>query len=126
MLRALALHFGSFALAACATVGGATQSRSASDGEDGFPEEPVFHMADIVGKEAAGLDALLGAPDLTRSEGAGEFRRYRLADCALLIILYPDEEGEKRAASVDAGALKSGEAKPDVNLCLARGKLKES
>lgn len=126
MLRAPAFLSGSLALAACAAASGATQGLPAPGGENAFPEKPVFREADIAGKEAADLDALLGAPDLTRSEGAGEFRRYRLADCALLVILYPDEKGVKRAASVDAGALRAGEGKPDVDLCLARGKPKES
>lgn len=126
MLRALACLSAPLALAACATAGGAVQGRPALGGEGDFPEKPVFLMADIAGKEAADLDALLGAPDLARSEGAGEFRRYRLAECALLVILYPDEEGVKRAASVDTGALKSGEEKPDVDRCLAHGKAKPS
>lgn len=126
MLRALACLSGSLALAACATAGGAGEGRPAPGGEGDFPETPAFLIADIAGKEAADLDALLGAPDLARSEGAGEFRRYRLAECALLVILYPDEKGVKRAANIDAGALKSGEAKPDIDRCLARGKAKES
>lgn len=126
MTRALAFLSGSLALAACAAAGGATQSLPAPGGENAFPEKPIFRMADVAGKEGADLDALLGVPDLTRNEGAGEFRRYRLAECALLVVLYPDEKGVKRAASVDAGALIAGEEKPDVDLCLARGKPKES
>ena len=118
MLRALALASGTMALAACATDGGAPRAGAAS----GAPSQPAYLLADIAGKEAADLDALLGAPDLTRREGDGEFRRYGLAGCALLIVLYPDENGQKRAASVDAGALKSGDEKPDLDLCLARGK----
>jgi hypothetical protein len=122
MTRTLAWLSGCFALAACATVGGENQGSASGGGGVSYPEKPVFRMADIAGKEAAEIDALLGAPDLTRSEGEGEFRRYALAECALLIVLYPDERGVKRAATLDAGALKSGENKPDLDLCLARGK----
>ena len=124
MLRAFALLGGMIALAACATGGGGS-ARVGTDGGAGAPQEPVYLLTDIAGKEAADLDALLGAPDLTRSEGEGEFRRYSLASCALLVILYPDEKGVKRAANVAAGALNSGEGKPDLDLCLAGGRIKQ-
>ncbi|MEQ1932173.1 MAG: hypothetical protein ABL957_16795 [Parvularculaceae bacterium] len=123
MLRALALLGGIIALTACAT--GTGVSRPGVGTETDFSQEPIFLLTDIAGKEAADLDALLGEPEMTRSEGRGEFRRYGLASCALFVILYPDENGVKRAASVNAGALKSGEEKPDLDLCLAHGRLKE-
>lgn len=122
MLRALAIVTGMAAAAACATGGGAVGPRAETGATGAKPGKPAFRLTDISGREAADLDALLGAPDLARREGEGEFRRYSLADCALLIVLYPDEKGLKRAVSVDAGALKSGDAKPDLDLCLARGK----
>lgn len=124
MLRTFAIFAGSFALAACTATGGG--GAPSLGGADAFPAKPAIRLSDIAGKEAAELDKLLGSPDLTRSEGKGEFRRYTLSTCALLVILYPDEQGASRAASVDAGALKSGEEKPDLDLCLARGKAKES
>lgn len=126
MMRTLAWLSGCFALTACATVDGDDQGSASGGSGVSYPEKPVFRMADIAGKEAAEIDALLGAPDLTRSEGEGEFRRYALAECALLIVLYPDESGVKRAATLNAGALKSGAEKPDIDRCLARGKLKAS
>lgn len=126
MMRTLAWLSGSFVLAACATVGGEDPSPVSDGSSVSYPEKPAFRMMDIAGKEAADIDALLGAPDLTRSEGEGEFRRYTLAECALLIVLYPDEKGVKRAATLDVGALKSGEEKPDIDRCLARGKPKAS
>jgi hypothetical protein len=108
------------AVSACATTGEGV--RSASDGRAAFPSKPMFRLADISGKEAADIDGLLGAPELTRSEGKGEFRRYRLDGCSLLVILYPDDKGDSRATKIDAAALKSGEEKPDLDLCLARGR----
>ena len=124
MLRTLASLGGMIALAACATDGGGVSARLEPGAGSALTGDPIFRLSDIAGKEVADLDALLGAPDLTRSEGEGEFRRYSLAGCALLVILYPDEKGSRRAASVTAGALNSGEGKPDLDLCLARGKAK--
>ncbi len=106
--------------AACATNGTSAGVGKVSQG--GVRTDPAFLIADIKNKDAAALDALLGAPDLARVEGEGEFRRYMLSDCALIVILFPDNEGTKRAAQIDAGALVSGAEKPDVDACLARGK----
>lgn len=116
--------------AGCATIdagGGTTAPENVSKTErPEAPSTPVFETADLEGKSVADIDSLLGAPDLTRVEGAGEFRRYTLAECALLIILYPDPSGVKRAAEIEASALKSGEPKPDLDRCLAVGKPKIS
>lgn len=86
------------------------------------PAGPRFLAADLKKMSAADLDRALGAPALTRVEGTGEFRRYMLAECALMVILYPDEKGERRVARLDAGALVSGAAAPDLDACLAAGK----
>jgi hypothetical protein len=108
------------ALTGCASVSpGAT---GGAQGAARAASTPVFVASDIAGKAGADIDALLGAPDLMRIEGAGEFRRYSLADCALIIILYPDDNGTKRATQIAASALKAGEPKPDLDQCLARGK----
>ena len=85
------------------------------------PSAPRFLAADLKRMSAAELDETLGAPALTRVEGAGEFRRYMLDECALLVILYPDEKGERRVARLDAGALVSGAGTPDLDACLAAG-----
>ncbi|MEZ5892766.1 MAG: hypothetical protein R3C58_06435 [Parvularculaceae bacterium] len=118
MRHATKMIFASIALSACAT----TQGHAPSSVEAGAPAKPVFALSQISGKDGKVLDALLGAPDLARKEGEGEFRRYALARCSLMIVLYPDESGVKRAASIDAGALKSGDEKPDLDACLAGGK----
>ncbi len=113
-----------FLVAGCATAGGPPGSSTTGGASDAPPRDPVFLAAEIEGKAGDELDALLGAPDLVRLEGAGEFRRYMLADCALMIILYPDDKGTKRTAKIDAGALSVGDDKPDLDRCLARGKAK--
>lgn len=106
----------------CATVGAPAPVAPSDAAAEPAPAEPAFLAADIKGRRVAELDALLGVPDLARVEGEGEFRRYMLRECALLIILYPDEGGVKRAASVEAGALKVGGEKPDLDRCLAFGR----
>lgn len=122
MRHATKMVFASIALSACATTG----SNAPSSVDAGAPTKPVFLLSQISGKDGKDLDALLGAPDLARTEGAGEFRRYALAQCSLMIVLYPDESGVKRASSIDAGALKSGEENPDLDACLAGGKAPQS
>lgn len=85
------------------------------------PAAPVYVASDILGARATSIDALLGAPALTRTEGNGEFRRYSLTECTLIVILYPDETGAARAAHIEATALTSGREKPSVEACLAAG-----
>ncbi len=109
-------------LAGCTTIEGRGAAPTAPTAVQEAPSTPAFRAGDLEGKDGADLDAALGAPDLTRVEGPGEFRRYTLAECALIIILYPDDQGVKRAARLDAGALLAGEEKPDLDRCLARGK----
>ena len=80
-------------------------------------------MSDVLGASADEIDALLGEPALVRREGAGEFRRYGLKTCSLIVILYPDENAAvpPAAAHVEATALNSDEEKPDPEDCLAKG-----
>jgi hypothetical protein len=103
--------------AACAT----DQSAPAGVAAAPAPGKPVYLLSDILGASAGAVDRLLGAPALTRREGAGEYRRYGLKSCALIVILYPDASGAVKAAHVDAAALRSNEEKPDPEACLAAG-----
>lgn len=82
---------------------------------------PAYVLSDILGANAGRLDAMFGAPALTRKEGAGEYRRYALTTCTLIVILYPDERGVGKVAHVDATATHSAGQKPDLNACLAAG-----
>ncbi|MGD9800612.1 MAG: hypothetical protein AB7F91_05145 [Parvularculaceae bacterium] len=118
--RAFAAMSVLIAASACATA--SAPSASGKAGAHNAAGEPAFILADLADKSADEIDGVLGAPDLVRIEGAGEFRRYALADCALIIILYPDDAGVKRAKRLEAGALTSGAEKPDLDRCLARGK----
>jgi len=85
------------------------------------PTSPVYLLSDISGASPQSIDTLLGPPNLSRREGTGEYRRYDLSTCALIIILYPDEAGAVRAANIDTAALTVGDDKPDLNTCLAAG-----
>lgn len=105
-------------LAGCATTGGSSPSATS---EAAFSGKAFLRQADLNGKDAKALDDLLGVPALTRAEGKGEFRRYAFSSCALIVILYPDDKGAARVQTVDAAAKISGEPKPDLDQCLARG-----
>jgi hypothetical protein len=115
--RSLLLPAAALAAAGCATTT-APATSTASKG----PATPAFLAADFENATAAEIDEKLGMPALTRIEGTGEFRRYTLARCALIIILYPDDKGARRAATLHAGALVSGEEAPTLDECLAAGK----
>ena len=119
----LAAPFLLCALSACATTGedAAETTQAPAIKKAVVPTEPVFVKADVMGRSAAALDELFGQAALVRREGAGEFRRYTLAECALIVILHPDESGKIAAGHLDAAAKMSGEEKPDLDQCLARG-----
>ncbi len=118
MSRSLMLAAIGVTAAGCATAGapGSTAGAGKASGK------PAFVAAQFENATAAEIDDRLGAPALTRIEGTGEFRRYTLARCALIVILYPDDKGERRAAALHAGALVSGDEAPTVADCLAAGK----
>lgn len=105
-------------LAACSTTG---EPRAAVPAQKTFSGKTYLRKADLEGKEARAIDNLLGVPALRRAEGKGEFRRYPFLACTLIVILYPDEKGQSRVRQLDAAAKVSGEPKPDLDQCLARG-----
>lgn len=106
---------------ACASADPVVQPVRAGDIGPGKPASPVYELGDFLGAPAARIDALLGAPALVRREGAGEFRRYSLRDCNLIVILYPDEAGASGASHIEATAKQSAGEKPDLDACLAAG-----
>lgn len=108
-----------FLLAACATASKPPAAETAD--EPVAPAGPVYVLSDILGAPTEAIDALLGEPALVRREGRGEYRRYGLSACTLIVILYPDDQGVVRAAQVDAAAHRSGEEKPELDDCLAQG-----
>lgn len=110
--------------AACATApssGPAPVKPGGKSGAVAIPAAPVFLLSDLLGAGAGKVDALFGSPALTRREGNGEYRRYGLKQCSLIVILYPDDKGAPKVAHVDATAHDSGQEKPDLDQCLAAG-----
>ena len=115
--RRVGLFGAVFTLSACATVAGPQ-----TGGSDGTRSTtPQWQRSDFMGANASTVEALLGAPSLSRREGEGEYRRYGLSTCTLVIILYPDEKGVPRVAHMDATAQGSAGEKPDLDACLAKG-----
>lgn len=106
------------AAASCAT---SSREAGAVPAETAVPAAPVYALSDLLGASGGEVDTLLGAPALVRREGEGEYRRYGLRTCALILILYPDEMGAATVRHVDAAALRSDEEKPDLSACLAAG-----
>lgn len=110
------------AVSACATSGERpSRSDQGRTGDAAAPSRPAFRVRDVMGKSAEELDKQFGAPALVRREGPGEFRRYGLKECSLIVILYPDDNGGKTAGFVDSAARAAGSEKPDLDACLARG-----
>lgn len=107
-------------LAGCATTG--VDAPGAAPTAQRAPSKPAFLQSDIVGLDGKSLDTLLGAPALTRREGSGEYRRYAFSRCEVIVILYPDQSGKSAVRSIDSAAKMSGEAKPDLDECLAFGR----
>jgi len=109
-------------LGACATTGAPTPvAESAAPAGEAEPADPVFFRKDVMHKTAADLDKTLGEAALVRREGKGEFRRYAMARCELIVILYPGDDGRMAATHLDAAAKTSEESKPDLDACLAGG-----
>ncbi len=108
-------------LIACASTAEAPGGDGVAVAAPAAQAEPVFVSADILGARGEAIDALFGEAALVRREGAGEFRRYTLARCSLIVILYPDETGAMVADHLDAAARTSEEEKPALETCLAAG-----
>lgn len=85
------------------------------------PAPPAYVLNRLLGASQSALEAQLGSPALIRREGAGEYRRYSLSTCSLIVILYPDENGVDRVAHVEAAARKAQSEKPNLEKCLAAG-----
>ena len=117
--RGAALALGMAALAGCATApagSGPGVVRDASPKPKAPP--PGVAAAALMGADAARLDGLLGAPGLVRREGAGEYRRYDLPDCALIVILYPEDGAAPTVSHLEAAA-KRGAGAVDLESCLS-------
>lgn len=110
------------ALSACATTEApGTKVGAVPEAGNTLIQEPVFTRADVMSKTALELDASFGEPALVRREGKGEFRRYDLDRCGLIVILLANGAGEMAVTRIDAAAKTSDVAAPDVDHCLSGG-----
>lgn len=72
------------------------------------------------------VERALGAPDISRHEGAGAAWTYRLQSCALLLLFSADARNEMRLAEVNASARRAGEAAPTLQQCAAEADARRS
>ena len=110
------------ALSACATTDTPQASAKSEPGDlQAAILEPVFTRDDVMSKTASELDATFGEPALVRREGKGEFRRYDLDRCGLIVILLADASGQMATSHIEAAAKTSADAAPEVDHCLSGG-----
>lgn len=125
-LVGLGASLAAILLAGCASVEGPASPVSTGSGiEEGIepivPQGPVYVRSDFAGVLGSSVDARLGAPALVRREGEGEFRRYNLQNCNLIVILYPDELGRARVTQLETATKSSADAPLTLEECLAAG-----
>ena len=72
------------------------------------------------------IERALGAPDISRREGAGAAWTYRLESCALLLLFSADARNEMRLAEVNASARRPGVAAPSLDQCAAEAAARRS
>lgn len=129
-MRFIALLTALAFLGACATAtpGGPASVRS----EALAPNSPSLAaqlFASAGRSDAPGqrdVERALGAPDISRREGAGAAWTYRLESCALLLLFSADARNEMRLAEVNASARRPGEAAPSVEQCAAEATARRS
>ncbi len=82
------------------------------------PAPPLPQLSSLFGQETSRIDALIGAPDLIRSEGDGELRIYRNTACVLHVFAYP-RGGVRQATHIEARTTDGQIAGEEADACLA-------
>jgi hypothetical protein len=118
-------------MGACATTAPAasTSATSTAAVAPAAPSRAAQLLASAGGANAASradLDRVLGVPDIERREGAGVALTYRLASCALLLLLTADGRNEMRLAEAHASARRAGEQAPSLEQCAAEATARRS
>ena len=75
--------------------------------------------ADLIGQPPSALEALTGAPALTRTELAGEFRRYDLGACRVYAVIAPNDAGRPVIGSLSVSGHTPEQATMTLRECLA-------
>ncbi|MGB0570988.1 MAG: hypothetical protein ACPGQM_02805 [Alphaproteobacteria bacterium] len=83
------------------------------------PTAPLRQVSSLVGLETYRIDALIGGPNLTRSEGDGELRIYRSATCILHVFAYP-RAGVRQVTHIEARTTEGQIAGAEADACLAQ------
>lgn len=83
------------------------------------PTAPLRQVSSLVGLETSRIDALIGGPDLARSEGDGELRIYRSATCILHVFAYP-RAGVRQVTHIEARTTEGQIAGAEADACLAQ------
>jgi hypothetical protein len=99
------------ALSACAAPNGAATATTSS--ADTFENRHAPDINKLAGLKPADVLAMLGNPDLRRTEPPAELWQYRAADCVLNLFFY-DEAGGYRLTHIEAWqrSLASGGSTP--------------
>jgi len=112
------------ALAACATapVDEAPAPTTALSPEAAAPSRtlPLLQAAGAAAAPTqAEVEALFGAPDIARQDGAGAALTYRYEQCALLMLFTADGRNVMRLAQAHPSARRGGAAAPSLAQCAA-------
>ncbi|HRP10402.1 MAG TPA: hypothetical protein PLK37_05155 [Terricaulis sp.] len=109
-----------FALAACVTAPAAQAPEPAQEQSVSVPVPRSLAVLQAAGGEnaptQAQIEALLGAPDITRRDGAGAALTYRYEQCALLLLFTADSRNQMRLAQAHPSARRGGAA-PSLAQC---------
>ena len=65
---------------------------------------------------------MLGAPDISRRDGAGAALTYRLDHCALLLIFTADTHNAMRLAEANPGPRRPADPAPALDQCVAEAR----
>jgi hypothetical protein len=110
------------ALAACATAAPTAPTATETVARPSYASHAAQLLASAGRADApsrAELERALGAPDISRQDGAGAALTYRLETCALLLVLTSDARNELRLAEAHPSARQPGQAAPSLETCAA-------
>lgn len=118
-------------LAACATTPASTTAPARTDAPAAAASSSrATQLFATAGRANAAnqneVERVLGAPDISRREGAGAAWTYRLENCALLLLFAADTRNEMRLTEVHPSARRSGAAAPSLEQCAAEASARGS
>lgn len=123
-MKRLTAFVAALALTACATApASAPSSAPTATAPNPAATSRAAQLLASAGRQdaptQAEIERVLGAPDITRREGAGAALTYRLENCALLLLFASDQRNTMRLAEAHPSARRAGEAAPSLDQCAA-------